>query len=1431
MRMTRTIGVLGAVPLLIAAGAAAAALPAVGRTVRVPSPVVRDGIVAIPGWDVRGEPGTPALPVRTLRLLLPPDTTAGAGDVTIEAVETAPWTPAMPVAPIPRQVPLCRGGAEPAPPDPAIYGRDARYPASWGRLAGVAHAAGMPVAMVELYPVRWNPVTGEALVARRLRVTVRPHPAASGARRCLAPRAVPADRERLARLVDNPLDVRRFDPVPAKTSRAGDWQFLVITTDALAPSFQPLLDHRETVDGFTVHLATVADVLAASTGRDDAEKLRNFLIDAWTNHGTRYVLLGGDSGVVPFRGAHARSEVTIVDDAIPADLYFACLDGDWNADGDSVWGEVEDGVDLLPELAVGRIAADTAAEVTNQVSKILAYEAWDDAPFSALLLGESLDATPSWGGDMLDWLVPEMGGIAVSRLYDRDGSWSAATLIDDFLNTGTLNLVHHVGHANTTSVMKMGLSDANSLTNANPFFIFSHGCYPGSFDLGRCMAEAFTVEGSGGCFAVVMNSRYGWYTPGSVLGTTNLFHRHFVEAIHESHVTRLGDALGLAKAALAAAAEQDGSVRWSEYDITLFGDPATRIHWSCSATALRIVPESPPGGFRVMAGDRWAVRAAVHDDCARPVPAGTTVTATPSPGGGPVTLRDDGVAPDEVAWDGHFTGWWTPPAEGAVELTFEAAAPGGDAVRATVSGLVVPAMAYEARAVTSPWIDTSGGTVLPSSDLLGTTDDGGWIVPIGFTFRLYGAPYDDLLAQINGMLHLAHPGRYASTEESFPLPFPDDDNGLIAPLWCDLELGTSGALRTLLTGTAPSRVFTVEWAGVSHVDGSSPGTFQASLYEGSNEIVVRWQDTGFGKAAYDNGADASVGIEGPQGVHGLQYRYHEPSITDGSAVLFTPVLSEGRIRIPGGGASCSGELPLEVTDADLDGQAGVTVTVASDTEPAGETVTLGPGADGRIFEGAIALGTGSAAADGVLQVAPGDTVTAVYTDASPAGDRTASARIDCSAPVITGLELVPGPHEVTVRWTTDEPAAGAVRWGTAAPVTEVAEDGGPVTVHEVTVTGLEPCTRYRFAAVARDAVGNEAVDDAGGAGYAATTTGWTEVLDGGALDTDPLWPIDNTGASEGWAYGRPAGLDGDPASGYDGENVYGVALGGAYDPDLAAAITLTTPPMDCSGLDTVELRFQRWLGVESARWDHAAIELEVDGGPWQTVWENPETTIEDGRWVATRYDLTAAAAGHAEVRIRWTLGPTDGSVQYAGWNLDEIAVGGVSACPGCDDPPEWQGAGGLLSAAPATADVAALDLAWDTAVARCGDGVAYALWVARGDTLDWSAAPVMTGLSGTSLRLFGLAGGTTYTLGVRARDTEGNETANTGTVTVTTPDRPTAGDGDCDGVLETSDVVAEVEAIFGDGSGGCAGLDADGSGSLDAADPATLIGRLDAPMP
>ena len=84
------------------------------------------------------------------------------------------------------------------------------------------------------------------------------------------------------------------------------------------------------------------------------------------------------------------------EDAIACDLYYADLDGSWNADGDGIFGEIDDDVDLYPDVFVGRASATLTSHVEAFVSKILSYER-DPEPgyhLDMLMAGEVLWTDP-----------------------------------------------------------------------------------------------------------------------------------------------------------------------------------------------------------------------------------------------------------------------------------------------------------------------------------------------------------------------------------------------------------------------------------------------------------------------------------------------------------------------------------------------------------------------------------------------------------------------------------------------------------------------------------------------------------------------------------------------------------------------------------------------------------------------------------------------------------------------------------------------------------------------------------------------------------------------------------------------------------------------------------------------------------------------------
>jgi len=158
------------------------------------------------------------------------------------------------------------------------------------------------------------------------------------------------------------------------------------------------------------------------------------------------------------------------------------------------------------------------------------------------------------------------------------------------------------------------------------------------------------------------------------------------------------------------------------------------------------------------------------------------------------------------------------------------------------------------------------------------------------------------------------------------------------------------------------------------------------------------------------------------------------------------------------------------------------------------------------------------------------------------------------------------------------------------------------------------------------------------------------------MDTDPNWLLD-----EGWAWGTPAGAgswNGDPNSGYTGENVIGYQLEGDYDDNMAETRYATTGAIDCQGYRNIRLSFRRWLGVE-APYDFAEIQVSNDGTNWVYLWTTGYSHISDAAWQSVDYAVPSSIGDdQPTVFFRWGIGPTDESVTYPGWNIDNVQVTG-----------------------------------------------------------------------------------------------------------------------------------------------------------------------------
>lgn len=453
-------------------------------------------------------------------------------------------------------------------------------------------------------------------------------------------RNLESDKIQVGQLVENPEVLTTYET--GQTSTLQEATYLIITNEQLKNSgyedtFQYLL-YTKSEKGMTGRIVTVEEILSDASFSvngtwgdnnpsnpfyqqpitenyqrfDDTQaRIRNYIRYAYSELGTQYVLLGGDGdtndpaqNIIPARGLFANesglpllsSGVILAEeeDDIPSDVYYACLDGNFNYDMDEHFGESKDRnnislideADLLSEVSVGRACVDSELEVANFVSKTLSYENREESPFlkKVLFVGEYLGfpGISAYGGNYKDLVrpyIPESYNLVT--LYDRDlpSSWNKNDMIE-IINNATPHIINHDGHSNYGYNLKMRNSDIESLTNIDNFFLYSHGCNAGGFDNPSgydCIAERLNVETLYGFFAGIMNARYGLGSENNLDSPSLALDISFFKALFNESIRQIGPANHYSKEDNVWQIDENG-IRWVYYETNLFGDPEIAIH-------------------------------------------------------------------------------------------------------------------------------------------------------------------------------------------------------------------------------------------------------------------------------------------------------------------------------------------------------------------------------------------------------------------------------------------------------------------------------------------------------------------------------------------------------------------------------------------------------------------------------------------------------------------------------------------------------------------------------------------------------------------------------------------------------------------------------------------------------------------------------------
>lgn len=508
-------------------------------------------------------------------------------------------------------------------------------------MVGVYNFRGFDILHVNLHPVQYVAETGELLYYDYMKIIVETKESTVNK----VFRALPQDYSFVQQIVDNPSFIQTYKTNPEiKPSSLETYAYVIITNEQLKNAngeytFQDLAAFKED-QGLTTKIVTVEEIVnnpdygvfgkwgdanesnpfyeSEITGNleyfdNTSARIRNFIRHAYMEWETDYILLGGDADVIneedniiPLRGLFANESGLPLDglqeeeeDDIPSDVYYACLDGNYNYDCDGHFGECADRndyeeideADLYAEVWVGRACVDSEEEVSNFVMKTISYQTSGGSYLSKILfIGEYLGSAfySPWGGDYKDVMEPWIPSqYDLEKLYDRDdpdNNWNPLELIER-LSDSPVQFINHDGHGNHDYILKMHSDTIRTLTNEEFFFIYSHSCLTGSFDNWNCwssyqeddcIAEILTAELSSGAYACILNARYGLGSEDSIEAPSGAYDESFLKALFTENIREVGPANHYSKEDNVWRIDENG-MRWCYYQTNLFGDPHLSI--------------------------------------------------------------------------------------------------------------------------------------------------------------------------------------------------------------------------------------------------------------------------------------------------------------------------------------------------------------------------------------------------------------------------------------------------------------------------------------------------------------------------------------------------------------------------------------------------------------------------------------------------------------------------------------------------------------------------------------------------------------------------------------------------------------------------------------------------------------------------------------
>lgn len=353
--------------------------------------------------------------------------------------------------------------------------------------------------------------------------------------------------------------------------------YLIIAHPDLLGEGQKLADHRRT-QGLQVELISAEDLYDEfSHGLFDRQGIADFIRHAYDHWDRRpaYVLLLGDD-TYDYRSILGSGVML----SVPT-LYYQSR-GRGRAPSDYLYSLV-DGEDLLPDLAIGRLATSVRGEARQMVGKIIDYDLTPEpgdwrsrAIYLANYHAKNIFTDPS---DSLAARYTEPLGLTSVKVYNPDDSPVPNPVGREFLealNDGAL-LLNYNGHGSAPAMQYVFAADQpdwgylSQVRNGRRLpLVLAFSCLNGLFVNPKVegLGELFTNRAEGGAIAYISATAKSFVAQNDLLADL-MYQQLFV-----GETLGFGPVLNSAKAQVLAA---HSSYLDAALTMQLFGDPAQKL--------------------------------------------------------------------------------------------------------------------------------------------------------------------------------------------------------------------------------------------------------------------------------------------------------------------------------------------------------------------------------------------------------------------------------------------------------------------------------------------------------------------------------------------------------------------------------------------------------------------------------------------------------------------------------------------------------------------------------------------------------------------------------------------------------------------------------------------------------------------------------------